>query len=588
MPECDRSKTWLHRDASRLAPARSVVVVAAVVAYGGVCSVHPAAAAQNERPNIVLIMTDDQGYGDVGVNGNDQIRTPHLDRFANEGTQLTRFYCSPVCAPTRASLMTGRNFYRTGVIHTSRGGAKMAGDEITIAEILRASGYATGIFGKWHLGDNYPMRPQDQGFAECLIHKSGGIGQTPDKPNSYFDSLLWRNGEKVKATGYCTDVFFDAALEFISENRERPFFVYLPTNAPHTPLEIADEYVEPYLRAGLDDTTARIYGMVANIDDNIGRLLKRLDESELRENTLVIFFGDNGPQQQRYVAGLRGRKSNVYEGGIRVPCFLQWPAQLEPGRTIDTIAAHVDLLPTLAAIAQAGLPSNVSHDGKSILPTLIGDQGNLADRILHFQCHRGLTPKMYQNCAVMTQQFKLVGNPGTFSDENFSVASESFWELYDIEADPGESNNLAASHPEVVKRLAADYEDWFRSVQAEREFTPGLIHLGNAAENPAVLSRYQDGNYRDGVPYGWTVQIEQSGRYRLTTNRGESTRAGKMFLDWQGQTRTQPVAENNSSAEFDIAAGTGVIDIWFQEDGRDRVIHTDNGTIGNVELLRLE
>ncbi|MEQ9070753.1 MAG: arylsulfatase, partial [Gimesia chilikensis] len=284
-------------------------------------------AAEGKQPNVILLLTDDQGYGDVGFHGNAQIRTPHMDELARQGMELTRFYCSPVCAPTRASLMTGRYYYRSGVVHTSRGGAKMYGEETTLAEMLQGAGYATGIFGKWHLGDNYPMRPQDQGFAESLVHRSGGIGQAPDKPNSYFDPWLWKNGQREQGKGYCTDLFFDAALEFMDRQAQagKPFFVYLPTNAPHTPLEIADSYWKPYQEQGLDETTARVYGMVENLDKNLGRLMAHLDQTKLKENTILIFLGDNGPQQKRYTAGLRGRKSWVYEGGIRVPFVATWP-----------------------------------------------------------------------------------------------------------------------------------------------------------------------------------------------------------------------------------------------------------------------
>ena len=236
------------------------------------CSTPPT----GRQPNIIIVLTDDQGFGDVGVHGNDKIRTPNLDRFAQEGIEFTRFYVSPVCAPTRASLMTGRYYYRSGVIHTSRGGAKMHGDEVTLAETLRDAGYRTGIFGKWHLGGNYPMRPMGQGFDEALIHKSGGIDQAPDKPNSYFDPLLWHNGQEFKSKGYCTDVFFNAALEFIEDNKDEPFFVYLPTNAPHSPLVVDEKYSSPYADMGLDDRTAKVYGMVENIDENFGRLTAKL------------------------------------------------------------------------------------------------------------------------------------------------------------------------------------------------------------------------------------------------------------------------------------------------------------------------
>jgi hypothetical protein len=218
-----------RRAVTRWTTTRLAVTLVVAIGFTG-----PADVCVADRPNVVLVMTDDQGFGDVGVHGNDKIRTPHIDRFSKQGVTFTRFYCSPVCAPTRASLMTGRYYYRTGVVHTSRGGAKMQADEVTLAEMLSKAGYATGLFGKWHLGDNYPMRPIDQGFDEVLCHASGGIGQTPDKPNSYFDPLLWHNGRPYKSKGYCTDIFTNAAIEFIKSNRNRPFFVYLSTNTPHT------------------------------------------------------------------------------------------------------------------------------------------------------------------------------------------------------------------------------------------------------------------------------------------------------------------------------------------------------------------
>ena len=227
-------------------------------------------------------MADNVGFTEFGVNGNYTIKTPNLDEFAREGVRFNRFYCNPMCAPTRASLMTGRYYYRTGVIHTSRGGAKMHGDETTIAEHLKTADYATGIFGKWHLGDNYPMRPQDQGFDSVLVHKSGRLGQVPDKPNSYFDPVLWSNGLHVKKQGYCTDIFFQAAMKFVEDNRSRRFFVYLPTNVAHTSrevgLEVHRQYSEPYKAMGLDDRTASVYGMITNLDDNVARLLDKLDE----------------------------------------------------------------------------------------------------------------------------------------------------------------------------------------------------------------------------------------------------------------------------------------------------------------------
>ena len=237
----------------------------------------PFAEMPHRQPNIVLVITDDQGYGDLGLHGNARIRTPNLDRLGRESVRFNRFYVCPVCSPTRACLMTGRWNYRTGVVDTYLGRSMMHPDEVTLAEALKAGGYRTGIFGKWHLGDNYPMRPQDQGFDEGLINRGGGLTQPSDpEGNSYFDPILYRNGRQVKTKGYCTDVVTDAALRFIERNRRKPFFAYVSTVAPHVPLQIAERWWKPYADAGLDDTTAKVYGMFENIDANVGRIMGRL------------------------------------------------------------------------------------------------------------------------------------------------------------------------------------------------------------------------------------------------------------------------------------------------------------------------
>jgi arylsulfatase A-like enzyme len=541
-----------------------------------------------ERPNIVLVLTDDQGIGDLGLHGNRHLRTPHLNEFAQAGLQLKRFYVEPVCAPTRAALMTGRHHYRTGVIHTSRGGAKMAGDERTVAEYLRAGGYRTGIFGKWHLGDNHPMRPQDQGFEETLIHKSGGIGQSPDQPNSYFNPWLHQNGRRVQARGYCTDVFFGAALEFIQRHREEPFFVYLPLNAPHTPLEVPDRYVENYRAMDLDETTARVYGMVENIDDNFGHLLEKLGELGLRENTLVLFMTDNGAQQPRFNAGFRGRKSQVYEGGIRVPCFLQWPAEFSGPGIVDTPAAHIDLLPTFLDFAGARPDPSAPVDGRSLRPLLNGNTTGWPDRTLCFQVHRGLTPRRYQNFAAVTRRHKLVGHPGTFGREDLAIdESRPQFELYDLQADPGEQTDLAARHPDIVRRLRADYDRWFDSVKGTRGFRPGIIHLGHPADNPVTLCRYQDSTFVKGQPTGWTVKIETAGRYRVEINRGPRTGAGRLHLRFNDREWSRPLLTGANAATFTLPAGEGQLDIWTQEDGQARARETTNTPVGDATLTRL-
>ena len=539
-----------------------------------------------ERPNIIAVLTDDQGIGDVGVHGNKKIRTPAIDEFARDGIQMTRFYVEPVCAPTRAALMTGRYHYRTGVIHTSRGGAKMAADEKTLAEYLKEVGYRTGIFGKWHLGDNYPMRPQDQGFTESLVHKSGGIGQTPDKPNSYFNPVLWQNGRRVQAQGYCTDVFFDAAIEFIEGSTKESFFAYIPLNAPHTPLEIAPRYTENYLAMGLNETTSKVYGMIENIDDNFQRLIDRLDVLGIRDNTVVIFMTDNGAQQARFNAGFRGRKSHVYEGGIRVPFYLQWPSEFKRPAKINTLGGHIDLLPTLLDFTAYQGPAPHSLDGTSLRQAMHGRVKSWPDRSLIFQVHRGLQPNPFQNCAVVSQQYKLVGNPGTFGRESLPSNSNQL-ELYDLASDPAETKDLAAAKPDILRKLKADYQAWFKSVEASRQFTPERIHIGNPAEQPLVLSRYQDSKYVDGKPVGWDVVIEQSGRYRLSINRAETESSGRIHMRFNDRVQTRPVLPGGNSATFTLPSGKGSLEIWYQADGAKRTHVTNNGTVGNVTLTKL-
>jgi len=548
------------------------------------------AKKDSSRPNVILILSDDQGYGDVGFHGNTKIKTPHLDRMAKAGVELSRFYCSPVCAPTRASLMTGRYFYRTGVIHTSRGGAKMQAAETTIAELLKAAGYKTGIFGKWHLGDNYPMRPEDQGFEETLIHKSGGIGQSPDQPNSYFDPLLWKNGKKQKTAGYCTDVFFKAALDFIDQQKtdKQPFFVYLPTNAPHTPLEVDRSYWEPYQKAGLDETTARVYGMVTNLDENVGKLMRYLEESGLLDTTIVMFIGDNGPQQKRFTAGLRGRKSWTYEGGIRVPFLAQWRGQFKAGLKRDQIAAHIDLLPTLLSLTKTPRPESLVLDGVDLSDLLLSKQSYLPNRSLFFQVHRGLTPQQYQNAAVVTQRFKLVSYPGTFGKENLMKTAEPVLELYDLSADSGEKHNLIQTQRETAVELQQQYDAWFSRMKQSRNFEPGLIIVDSEKESPCVLCRYQDGSYFQGVSQGWMVNLLRPGLYQIEIERGQEQKPGKLVVNWQGQQTHEYLKADESSAEFELPAGTGMLDIWFQAEGEDRVDLIDNGTLGDVMLKQLK
>lgn len=535
----------------------------------------PALAA---RPNVVVILTDDQGYGDLGHHGNSVIRTPHIDRLAREGVAFERFHVCPVCSPTRASLLTGRYHLRTGAIDTYLGRSLIDPDEVTLAEMLSAAGYRTGLFGKWHLGDNFPRRPIDQGFDEAVWHRGGGIGQPADPPgNSYFDPRLMNNDREQKYSGYCSDIFTSSAIEFIDRRRNEPFFVYLSFNCPHTPLQVADELVERYRGTKFPDvevrnavggvrtvapdaeTTARIYAMVANIDDNVGRLLKKLQALELADNTIVVFLTDNGPQQFRYNAGLRDLKGSVFDGGIRVPCFVRWPGRAQPGRTIDYPAAHIDLVPTLLAACNLDPPSDLALDGVNLLNLLTGQSAAGPERTLFFQWHRGDQPERGRACAARGPRYKLVqrfGQSDQFSPE------ESRWMLFDVLDDPGETRDLIGELPDEAARLRAAYDAWFDDVASTRGFAPQRLHLGTAEENPVTLTRQdwrgpQAGWAPNSVGY-WEVEIVRPGDFDINCRFAPLDEPAIARLSIQGQQLETAVPAKSDSCTFSsvrLAAG---------------------------------
>jgi len=540
-------------------------------------------------PNVILILTDDQGFGDVGVNGNDEIKTPNIDRLASESVELTQFYCSPVCSPTRASLMTGRYNYRTGIVHTSRGGAKMQTDEVTIAEMIPNKVYKTGIFGKWHLGDNYPMRPSEQGFQESLIHLSGGLCQAPDIPNSYFDPKLWHNNKPCVYKGYCSDIFTEAAIQFIEKNKNNPFFAYIPYNAPHTPLIVSDEESEPYRAMGLSEDVARLYGMVTNIDDNLGRLFNKLKKLGLEENTIVVFMSDNGPGgPRRYNASLHGRKGSTYDGGIRVPCYIRWPGEFRAGKKVDRVAAHIDITPTLLDAIGIEKPDNVSFDGVSLMPLLQEDNVEWPDRTLYFQFNRGMVPQLYQNCSARSQRYKLVSAHGGSEERDPKLPDlKPEFELYDMSVDPNETNDISKEHPDIVERMCGGYEAWFREMENSRRFAPGLIHIGSEHANLIHLCRYQDASYINSIPQGWPVKIEKSGRYEVSINRCGHNGNAKIFVKFGNISVSKTLFSGENKAIFDLPAGDGMLKIWFEEDRKEKIIFTENHTIGDVDIKLL-
>jgi arylsulfatase A-like enzyme len=527
------------------------------------------------RPNVVLIMTDDQGYGDLGCHGNQRLRTPNLDRFAAESVELTHYHSSPVCTPTRASLMTGRYNYRTRAIDTYLGRAMMEPGEVTIAEMLSAAGYRTAIFGKWHLGDNYPMRPMEHGFQEVLVHRGGGIGQPSDLPGGshYADPVLLHNGRIEAFRGYCMDVYTDAAMRFITSNSKRSFFVYLATNTPHTPLEIADSYTSPYRAMGLDEGTARIYGMIANIDENVGRLLARLKTLDLEQDTIVIFATDNGAQQiNRYSAGLRAGKGTVYDGGIRVPFFIRWPARLKGGRQVEQIAAHIDVVPTLLDACGAAKPANLRLDGASLLPLLKNGGIHWPERTLYFQWHRGDTPELYRDCAARCDRWKLVMH----LDKNREPAAE----LYDMVADPGETRDAAAEHREIVNQLRQGYEAWFQDVSATRGYDPPRIHLGTRFENPTTLTR-QDwrGPQAGWEPESlgcWAVLVAASGNYEITLRFAPTAASGGARFRLGDASALIPYQSGTTElrlSRIPLKSGPGRLEAWLESGGRAVGVH---------------
>ena len=484
------------------------------------------------RPNVVIIITDDQGYGDLGFTGNPNVKTPVIDKFARESIRFNNFYVSPVSAPTRSSLMTGRYSLRTGVRDTNNGGAIMATEEITIAEVLKKAGYATGQFGKWHLGDNFPFRPADQGFDESLMHLGGGMGQPGDittyfrGDSSYFDPVLWHNGKMESYKGYCSDVFAQQAIGFIEKNRDRPFFCYLAFNAPHTPLQVPQKYYDRYKNTDpskgfindgrpfpemseKDKEDARkVYAMVSNIDENVGKVLDKLGELRIADNTVVIFMTDNGPQQRRYVAGMRGLKGTVYSGGVRVPFFIRYPALKKTNIDIQTVAAHIDILPTLATICNVKLPEGTKTDGTDLVPLMTGSKNELPERSLFFYWTRH-SPELYNNIALMRGKYKLVGN----TDYN-SPASD--FELFDIEKDPYEQKNLVNELPVIATELKTELDRKFVELTGSYNMLNKLyIHAGTEFENPVILNR----NDADGQ-WGVWEQEEVYGTWRVHFENG--------------------------------------------------------------------
>ena len=467
-------------------------------------------AAKNDlkgsRPNIILVMTDDQGMGDLSCMGNKVLRTPNLDRFYGLSTRFTDFHVSPTCAPTRSAILSGRHEFRNGVTHTIKERERMALSTTTFVKLLARSGYETGIFGKWHLGDEDAYQPYNRGFTETFIHGAGGIGQSfpgscadfpPNRENRYFDNTILHNDTIKSTKGFCTDVFFQAALGWINKQLQanKPFFAYIPPNAPHGPMIAPEKYAKRFLDLGYDQNTAGRYGMIENIDDNFGLLMKKLSEWKAWKNTLVIFMTDNGQAGKRatlngekvsiFTAGFKSGKGSHYEGGTHVPAFWRWKGRLGEGVDVPALTAHIDMFRTFTDLAGVTVPDDIQKiGGRTMLPLLENPKAKWKDRELF--THKGRWQKgedpnqsKMKNFAVRTARWRWVGGN----------------ELYDISRDPYESTNVIDQHPKVVTRLQKAYDNWWKAT------LPLMVNenVPYAPEQPQK-TRYEKQLKQSGIP----------------------------------------------------------------------------------------
>ncbi len=436
------------------------------------------------HPNVIIVMTDDQGWGDLSSHNNPYLETPNIDHFKTESTSLERFFVSPVCAPTRASLLSGKWAMSTGAWGVTNRDEVMSSETITIAELFKDAGYTTGIFGKWHNGAQYPENPKGQGFEEFL-------GFTAGHWNNYFDTTLKNsNDQPVKTKGYISDVFTDAAIDFIKKNKEKPFLCYVPYNAPHSPFQVPDRYFDKYKAKGVNDKDACVYGMCENIDDNFGKILDVLEEENLNKNTIVIFMSDNGPNGIRYNDTMKGIKATNDEGGTRVPFFIRWPEKISSGKKIKNIAAHIDILPTLSNLCGIKIKDGTSIDGSDISSQLLGSNAPVKDRYI-FSHWSGLTWNKVPG-SVRNNKFRL-------------VLKKEDTTLYNMIKDPYQSRDIFDSLPQTAHTMLNAYEQWIKKVYPKGiDRVPISIGYKEARE---TLIEAHEFNLGDGLRYhgtqGW-------------------------------------------------------------------------------------
>ena len=486
---------------------------------------------KTKRPNVVFILTDDQGYGEIGAHGNEYIKTPSLDRLYSECIRFTDFHVGTTCAPTRAGLLTGHNCNSTGVWHTIGGRSLLREDEWTLADALKESGYRTGHFGKWHLGDATPFQPHERGFEYSVSHCGGGIGNTADYwGNDYFDDTYSVNGQPVKFEGFCADVFFSEGIKFIEKHKDESFFCYIASNTPHGPWNVEKRYWEPYEDSAPTENRARFYGTVANIDENLAKLRAKLDELGIADNTIVVFMTDNGsgggvtcgPDGHveegpcNYNAGMRGQKGSEYEGGHRVPFFLYCPALGGTGgRDVDQLTSYTDFMPTILELCGVGVPEGRSFHGKSLRPIIDGEAGTeWSERVLVADTQRIARPVKWRKSSVMKDKWRLINGK----------------ELYDMSADPGQKDDISGGNPDMVTSLREEYLKWWDLVseQFDRDvpFALGeseetVVLTTHDIRNEAMQCAWNQVHVRRGTACSgyWEVDVRSAGTYEFELRR---------------------------------------------------------------------
>jgi arylsulfatase A-like enzyme len=478
-----------------------------------------AVLASADRPNVVFILSDNQSYWEFGCHGNSVVKTPNVDRLAAESVDFKRFYATPYCSPSRAEFLTGRYAMRFGIYNTIGGVSQLPGSATTMAEVFRDNGYRTGMFGKWHLGESYPMRPEDQGFDEAFWHGGGGVGQLPDYyGNTLFDTTFIENDKPIPTKGFCTDKIFDRAIRFIKDHRKKPFFCYVPTPVTHKPWAAPDKYKKPYEDTGMKSGDAAGYGQMTNLDENVGRLLKALDNLKLRDNTILVFATDQGmgreaPAMDMSLPQIRGGH-RAYDWANQVAFMIRYPDRItKTGYVQEQFAGAVDLLPTIADWCGFRQARELPLDGISLTKYLENPKLDWPDsRTMITQCPRGRTPKKWQNAVVRKGHWRLTGPD----------------ELFDSEQDFRQTKNIAKDHPKIVAELNAAYEKWWQEFDSNRPGIPRAV-IGHPDRREVRLtsmdwyqggSPWTQGNIKRGRGKGtWAIKVQRSGNYQVELRR---------------------------------------------------------------------